>query len=272
MLLLVLSGLAVVEFPAQGKLTGAPDAAWNLNTRTANGSPATFGVNNLNQNTTTPFGAATYDLNGNMTQRGDYRFEYDAENQLVRLYRDYLGTLYQRTDFVYDGLGRRKQMVQYTWGSGAWNQNSHTRYIHDGRRVIQERNQNNTPTVSYTRGPDLSGSMEGAGGIGGLLARSSGYSGGQFTTHNFYHADGGGNITAMVNSSQGLVASYTYDPFGRPLSSSGSLATANVYRFSSKEIHANTGFYYYGFRYYDPLAQRWINRDPIAKEGVSPEY
>src|SRR5713226_212002 len=40
-------------------------------------------------------------------------------------------------------------------------------------RVIQERTgTNNTPAVSYTRGLDLSGTLEGAGGIGGLLARS----------------------------------------------------------------------------------------------------
>ena len=49
-----------------------------------------------------------------------------------------------------------------------------------------------TPTVSYTRGNDVSGTMEGAGGIGGLLARSSGYSIGNFTTHNYYFCDGNG--------------------------------------------------------------------------------
>lgn len=47
-----------------------------------------------------------------------------------------------------------------------------TRYLYDGMRAIQERDGNNTPAVRYTRGNDLSGSIEGAGGIGGLLARS----------------------------------------------------------------------------------------------------
>ena len=28
-----------------------------------------------------------------------------------------------------------------------------------------------------------------------------------------------------------------------------------------------SGFYYYGFRFYDPVTQRWINRDPIGEEG-----
>src|SRR5437867_10774454 len=100
-------------------------------------------------------------------------------------------------------------------------------------RVIQERNGgNNTPTVSYTRGNDLSGTFEGAGGIGGLLGRSDGYSGGLWTSHNFYHADGNGNITYLVNNSQMPAASYKYDPFGNTITQSGSLADANVYRFS----------------------------------------
>jgi len=144
---------------------------------------------------------------------------------------------------------------------------SETRYIYDGMRVIQERDGGNTPTVSYTRGNDLSGTLEGAGGIGGLLARSHGYSSGTWSTHNFYQADGNGNITYMVNSSQSSVAAYKYDPFGNLISSSGTLAGANVYRFSSKEQHANSGMYYYGYRFYDPNLQRWINRDPIGEEG-----
>jgi RHS repeat-associated protein len=124
--------------------------------------------------------------------------------------------------------------------------------------------------VSYTRGTDLSGSLEGAGGIGGLLARSHGYSGGNWSTHNFYHADGNGNITYLVNSSQTIAASYRYDPFGNLISSSGSLATANVYRFSSKELHVNSGMYYYGYRFYEPSLQRWISQDPIGEwDGVN---
>jgi RHS repeat-associated protein len=70
-----------------------------------------------------------------------------------------------------------------------------------------------------------------------------------------------------VNSSQTLAASYRYDPYGNTISSSGSLAGANVYRFSSKEIHVNSGLYYYGYRWYHPNLQRWLNRDPISEQG-----
>ena len=63
-------------------------------------------------------------------------------------------------------------------GGGSWSLAGETRYLYDGKLVVQERNSSNTPLVSYARGKDLSGSLEGAGGIGGLLARSDGYSGG----------------------------------------------------------------------------------------------
>ena len=73
-----------------------------------------------------------------------------------------------------------------------WTLVSVTEYIYDGFRVIQERDLNNTPTVSYTRGSDLSGSLEGAGVIGGLLARSDGYSSGNWTDHKLTNAAGPG--------------------------------------------------------------------------------
>jgi RHS repeat-associated protein len=58
-----------------------------------------------------------------------------------------------------------------------------------------------------------------------------------------------------------------YDPYGNLLASSGPLADANLYRFSSKEYHPNSGLVYYLYRYYDPNLQRWVNRDPIEEDG-----
>jgi len=141
-----------------------------------------------------------------------------------------------------------------------------------GHLLVQERNSANTPTVTYTRGRDLSGSPAGAGGIGGLLARSHGYSGGNWSSHNAYHADGNGNVTALANSVGALQASYRYDPYGRYLAGGGPLASANLLRFSSKPWvgfagSATSGLYYYGYRFYDPYLQRWVKRDPIGEKG-----
>jgi hypothetical protein len=61
-----------------------------------------------------------------------------------------------------------------------------------------------------------------------LLARSGNFYSGNFTKHNYYHADGNGNITCLETASQGLAATYRYDPYGNLLTSSGTLATNNL--------------------------------------------
>jgi RHS repeat-associated protein len=141
--------------------------------------------------------------------------------------------------------------------------------VYDGNVVIQERDANNVPVVSYTRGKDLSGSFQGAGGIGGLLGRTdhAALNAQLSTAQAYYHADGSGNITALINTNQITVATYLYDPFGFILSQSGTLADANVYRFSGKEFHLASGLSYFLYRFYEPSLQRWLNRDPIDEDG-----
>jgi RHS repeat-associated protein len=137
--------------------------------------------------------------------------------------------------------------------------------------ILLERNAGHTPQVTYTRGLDLSGTIEGAGGIGGLLMRSHGYYAGNWSTHNAYHSDDNGNVTALMNSAGVLQASYKYNPYGGLISSSGTLAGANTMRFSSKPAILSAtgawGFYYYGYRFYDAGMQRWLNRDPLGERG-----
>jgi RHS repeat-associated protein len=120
----------------------------------------------------------------------------------------------------------------------------------------------------------LGGSLEAAGGIGGLLARTDHrlLAIGDTAAHSFYHSDGNGNVTSLVNAAQELVAKYIYDPFGTILAASGALAEANLYRFSSKELHINSGTYYYLYRFYDPNLQRWVNKDPGEERGGTNPY
>lgn len=191
------------------------DAAWNLNRRTNNAYVEQFDVDSKNQ---LDFpGYYTYDGNGNLTWFDVFEYTYDDENRLIKAASPG-GDWW--TDYVYDGLGRLRQRVVWTYeyvDDDFYWVPVETRYVYDGFRVIQDRNAQGNPTISYTRGTDLSGSLEGAGGIGGLLALSGG------TTHLCYHADGNGNVTYMANSSQAMVARYRYDPFGNTISSAGSL-------------------------------------------------
>jgi RHS repeat-associated protein len=196
-----------------------------------------------------------------------------------------------RSEFAYDGFGRRRIVRDYSWdvGSLAWNKTNEVRYLYDGRLVIEEQTTNGAPLVFYTRGNDLSGSLQGAGGIGGLLARTDGinkvlagnwllndasalppisYRGG---THSYYHSDANGNVTALVTQMkpgiQSFLTQYSYDPYGNLLWMNGPMAQTNLYRFSSKEFHPNSGLIYYLYRYYEPNLQRWINRDPHQEDG-----
>jgi RHS repeat-associated protein len=85
--------------------------------------------------------------------------------------------------------------------------------------------------------------------------------------------DGNGNIVRLLNSGGGVVASYAYDGFGNRLNPAASdidssgYADEQMFGFSTKFRNAETGLYYYGYRYYDPATGRWPSRDPIGEDG-----
>jgi RHS repeat-associated protein len=59
------------------------------------------------------------------------------------------------------------------------------------------------------------------------------------------------------------IMSVTYDPFGNVID--GFLV--GEYGFSTKPLINDLNWYYYGFRYYDPVTGRWPSRDPIEEWG-----
>jgi RHS repeat-associated protein len=196
------------------------------------------------------------DANGNLTNDGLRSFIYDDENQLI----DVTIAGQSKSDFFYDGLGRRRITRDYVW-NGAWNLTNEVHYLYDGNLVIQERDANNNVLVTYDRGLNLGGGLQTAGGIGGLLARTD------IKGTVFYHSDGIGNVTMLVDRYQTLEARYLYDPYGNIIGKWGPYADVNRYRFSSKEFLPLSGLYYFGFRFYDPNLQRFLNHDPIGELG-----
>jgi RHS repeat-associated protein len=202
-----------------------------------------------------------YDLNGNLRTNGTRTFEYDDENQLTRITEPSAW----KAEFTYDGKLRRRIEKNYRWTGAAWLQTNEVRFVYDGNLVIQDRSEFNLPTLTLTRGLDLSGGLQGAGGIGGLLALSDHRS--PVPDHLYFHSDGNGNVTALVDANESIAARYLYDPFGNTLSAAGPKAGANRYRFSSKPVHELSGMYDYLYRFYMPELQRWPNRDPIGELG-----
>jgi RHS repeat-associated protein len=215
----------------------------------------------------------TYDLNGNTITLAGKTLRYDEENRLVEV-----SDATHRSLYVYDGLGRRVGQQDFSWNpaSESWALEHEARFVYDGWRVIEETDAAGQTLRSYTRGLDLSGSLEGAGGIGGLLAISTGgttlslSNGARITASYFY--DGNGNVTDLVNDDGTTAAHYTYSPFGERLTATGALADQNPYQFSSKERDPSTGFYYYGYRFYDPTTGRWLSREPLGEAASANVY
>ena len=118
-----------------------------------------------------------------------------------------------------------------------------------------------TNSVSYVWGVDLSGSLQGAGGVGGLLTviRDDGV----FTPT----YDANGNVSEYIASDGTIAAHYEYDAFGNTVVQSGDLADSFSYRFSTKLYDSITSLLLYQFRPDSVSLGRWITRDPMEEEG-----
>jgi len=125
---------------------------------------------------------------------------------------------------------------------------------------------NASPSTNfYVWGLDLSGSLQGAGGIGGLVSVTRSTSSGTATYFPCY--DGNGNITDYVDTNGVVVVHREYDPFGNTIVATGPMVNDFNFWFSTKYLDQETGLYYYGYRYYSPSLGRWLARDPIGERG-----
>ena len=170
-----------------------------------------------------------------------------------------MGTL--TTSYQYDALSRR--IAKFT---GITPSSAATLYLYDAWNSIAEysKTAGTVPVFALAKtllwGTDLSGKMQNAGGVGGLLAINTG------NVRHYPTYDGNGNVSEYLTRTGTIAAHFEYDPFGNTVvnTDTGNLFT---YRFSTKPRDIETGLYYYGYRYYDPMTGRWPSRDPIEEEG-----
>ena len=117
--------------------------------------------------------------------------------------------------YQYDAVGNRIEARD-----GATTANGVTTlYLYDGWNCIAEytRSVGVSPTLQKTRlwGTDLSGSPQGAGGVGGMLSESSPITSNPITFNSSYPTyDGNGNVSEYLDSTGQVTAHYEYDPFG----------------------------------------------------------
>ena len=215
--------------------------------------------------------ALSYDADGNLTNDGTRAYAWDAENRLVTVEPLAAAPGAQRVRFGYDYRARCAWRVVEVWDRGGWVGSETNRFAYDGWRVVAEVGQR--PTGAYTNtyvwGLDLSGTFEGAGGIGGLLfAQFSGATGAPAVVT--YAYDGNGNVVGLADAATGApVADYEYEPFGEGITSRvyTAVGALNPYRFSTKYTDPLNGLINYGYRHYSPRLGRWINRDPLTEYG-----
>jgi RHS repeat-associated protein len=219
--------------------------------------------------------AVVHDLDGNMTSGplptapgSVSHFSWDAENRLTQVA---VGGGGGTVSYRYDPFGRRIARILG---------NITELTLYDGWNPVAE--YANTPqstTISLKRtfvwGLDVSGSLQGAGGVGGLLAiREAAGNGSSKAGQAIFPAyDGNGNIIRLTDSNGATVASYAYDGFGNRINPAASdidgsgYANENRYGFSTKPRDPLTGLLYYGYRWYDPATGRWASRDPLGEDG-----
>jgi RHS repeat-associated protein len=84
----------------------------------------------------------------------------------------------------------------------------------------------------------------------------------------YYHHDQLGSIRAVTNSAGAVLATYTYDPYGKLTGSTG--IHTNPFRWTGQYTDTETGLVYLRARYYDPSTGVFLTRDPIEPRTRSP--
>jgi RHS repeat-associated protein len=158
------------------------------------------------------------------------------------------------------------------WTNNAWAVVEDLKFISDpllfGRHIAELRASDNALVRTYVWGQDLSGSLDGAGGVGGLLWLTLHTGAGPAGGTDFCAYDGNGNIVALSAASDGSeTARYEYGPFGEPIRITGPAAGQNPFRFSTKRTEPTTDLILYEYRVYQPSTGRCLSRDPLEEEG-----
>ena len=174
-----------------------------------------------------------YDLNGNLIEKNDHgmitKYTYDAWNRLTTSFRGD-----QKTKYTYDAFHRRLSKDQEL-------------YLYDGQDEI----------ACYKRGQIQTLRILGiskAAEIGGAIAY-------EMDNKIFIPLhDHNGNIASLLNPDGTVFKAYRYTAFGIELDAEPS--DNNPWRYCSKHFDPETGFIYFGRRYYDANIGRWTTPDP----------
>ncbi len=233
--------LATVD--SAGNFDGVADVNVGTNTVAVVATDASGNTRTNNYQVTVPSGTSTtllYDLNGNLASGDSKTYEWDAANRLIAI--NYQGTT-DRTEFTYDGRGRRIKIVEKTNSVSTSTKN----LVWIEQDIAEERDDNNVTTKRYYRqGFTINGQPS--------------------TSNYFYTRDHLDSIREAVNGNGIIQARYDYDPYGRRTKISGTLDVD--FAFTNHYYHQRSGLQLSLYRAYDANLGRWISRDPKANSEL----
>jgi RHS repeat-associated protein len=182
-------------------------------------------------------------------------------------------TAYNGKSITYDAIGNPLSYDgwTYTWENGRQlkslsNASTSLSFKYNSDGIRTEKTVNGVTTkytvfgdkVSFeTTGPDkIHYSYDASGNLFSMNLNGTEY---------YYVRNAQGDITGLIDNAGNLVVSYTYDTWGKLISTTGSLASTigvkNPYRYRGYRYDTETGLYYLQSRYYNPDWDRFVNAD-----------
>ena len=85
----------------------------------------------------------------------------------------------------------------------------------------------------------------------------------------FYHSDHLGSTSYITDDHANITQYDAYLPYGELLVDEHSSSEDLPYKFNGKQFDDETGLYYYGARYMNPVTSLWYGLDPLAEKYVA---
>lgn len=190
----------------------------------------------------------SYDNKGNLIERADGSDTVYFEYYQIGLLKQVRNADGDSENYYYDALGRRYMIITYADSGSSYDTRT---FVFSGASVIRELEDADTTTMEYLKAGGL------GGGIGSVV-----YSEASDDTITFYTYNHRGDVAALIDDSEDIVALYDYDAWGNLLTDATDVS--NYFTFSTREFGELSGLGHWSAREYDPFAGRWIARDPAG--------
>lgn len=200
--------------------------------------------------------AAAFDARGNLLELDQGRFlRWDLRNQLQSVSPvERVSGINDRESYVYDGGGQRVRKIR-------WLQTNARTVVADVRYLPGLELRTDSGTREVLQVITTQAGLNSVRVLHWETAPPSGITNDQYRYSLVDHLN---SCTLELADDARMISQETYYPFGETAWFAGSdiiEARYKTVRYSGKERDA-TGLYYYGFRYYIPWLQRWLNPDP----------